>query len=210
MQCQTSFAVTPSPTTVPIPTSATVRVPAGEAANLVVYSDDAGIMMLIGPATWTCHGMYGADGSGGLLIAPAGESVPSDPDTGWQLPASSSDEAIVGYETGGSTVQGAALACSLFPEAATATRQDLGRGCAVTRPAQETIAGTSGSEVGFEDPAGVAGNGIPSGGQNPANGVMLYLPARGKASAYLASCTLPDSQHDVCTAVLNHFVALYG
>jgi len=102
VHCQTSFAVTPPPTTVPLPISATVSVPTGEAANLFVYSDDAGIMMLIGPADRSRHGLYGADGSGGLLIAPAGESVPSDPDTGWHLPALSSDEAIVGYETGAS------------------------------------------------------------------------------------------------------------
>jgi hypothetical protein len=210
VHCQTSFAVTPPPTTVPLPISATVSVPTGEAANLFVYSDDAGIMMLIGPADRSRHGLYGADGSGGLLIAPAGESVPSDPDTGWHLPALSSDEAIVGYETGASPVEGAELACPLFPAAAAATRLDLGRGCTVTRPVREIAAGTASREIGFEDPAGVAGDGIPSGGQNPANGVMLFMPAQGKASAYLATCTLPDAQHDVCTAVLDHFIALYG
>jgi len=211
VDCQTSFGVTPSPTTA-VPTSVTVSVPADEAAGLAVYSDDAGIMMLIGPATWTCHGLYGADGSGGLLISPAGESVPSDPDPGWHLSTSSSDEAIVGYETGGSPVQGAALACPLFPAAAMATKQDLGQGCAMTRPSQESVtpSGTAESDVGFFDPIGVAGDGIPSGGLNPANGVMLYQPAPGKATAYLATCTLPEAQHDVCTAVLDHFVALYG
>ena len=184
--------------------------PAGEAANLVVYSDEAGIMMLIGPTNWTCHALYGADGSGGLLISPVDESVPSDPDAGWHLSTSSSDQAIVGYETGGSPVQGAALACALFPAAATATREDIGRGCAVRRPSQETLARIASSEVAFEDPADVAGDGIPSGGQNPSNGVMLYSGAHGEASAYLATCTLPDGQHDVCTSVLDHFVALYG
>ncbi len=189
-----------------------MSVPAGDATGLVVYGDDAGIMMLIGPATWTCHGLYGADGSGGLLISPAGESVPSDPDPGWHLSTSSSDEAIVGYETGGSPVQGAALACPLFATAAAVTRQDLGQGCAMTRPAQESLgpSGTAGSDVGFEDPVGIAGDGIPSGGLNPANGVMLYLPAQGKASAYLATCTLPAIEQEMCTAVLDHFVALYG
>jgi hypothetical protein len=93
-----------------------------------------------------------------------------------------------------------------------ATRQDLGQGCAMTRPSQESVtpSGTAESDVGFFDPIGVAGDGIPSGGLNPANGVMLYQPAPGKAAAYLATCTLPEAQHDVCTAVLDHFVALYG
>ena len=210
--CPTTFAVTPSPVVVPLPTSVTVSVPSSDVSGFAVYTDDAGFMMLMGPTAWTCHGLYGADGSGGLLISPGGESVPSDPDPGWHLSTSSSDEAIVGYETGASPVQGALLACPLFPSAAATTRQDLGEGCAVTPPSQESVSpsGAADSEVTFEDPVGVAGEGIPSGGLNPANGVMLYLPAQGKATAYLATCTLPESQHDSCTAVLAHFVAQYG
>jgi len=182
-----------------------------EAANLVVYTDQAGIMMLIGPMDWACRGLYGADGSGGLLVSPMGEPVPSDPDAGWHLAASSADEAIVGYETGGSAVQGAGLACPLFPSAAAVTRQDLGRGCAETSPAQETHDALTSSEVAFEDPADVAGSGIPSGGSNPANGVMLYSPPKpAAASAYVVTCTLPAERHDVCTAVVDHFAALYG
>ncbi len=50
---------------------------------------------------------------------------------------------------------------------------------------------TSSVEVGFQDPPGVAGAGLPSGGQNPANGVVLYQPNPSEATAYLATCTLP-------------------
>jgi hypothetical protein len=64
--------------------------------------------------------------------------------------------------------------------------------------------------VGFQDPPGVAGVGFPSGGQNPANGVGLYQPKPSEPTAYLATCTLPASQQDLCTAVLNHFVATFG
>ena len=46
VHCTTSFAVTPSPTTWPIPASVTVSVPVGGAAGLAVYSDESGIMML--------------------------------------------------------------------------------------------------------------------------------------------------------------------
>ena len=63
----------------------------------------------------------------------------------------------------------------------------------------------------FEDPAGVAGDGMPSGGTNPANGVLLYLPSwPGRSAPDSATCTLPANQQDVCTAVLNDFVGLYG
>ena len=56
----------------------------------------------------------------------------------------------------------------------------------------------------------MAGVGFPSGGQNPANGVGLYQPKPTEPTAYLATCTLPASQQDLCTAVLNHFVATFG
>ena len=56
----------------------------------------------------------------------------------------------------------------------------------------------------------VAGSGYPSGGQNAANGVALYQPKPTEATAYLATCTLTAAQHDLCTAVLNHFAATFG
>ncbi len=207
--CPTTYAIAVTTTTT-LPASVSVGVPAAAAANLVVYGDDHGIMMMIGPKGWTCHAAYGADGSGGLLISPAGESVPSDPDSGWHLPASSSVQAIVGYEVGASPVQAAGLACPLFSAAATEYQQTFGHAC-TPHPTAESVVGTGSFEAGFEDPAGVAGDGMPSGGTNPANGVMFYLPSGpGRSAGYLATCTLPVAQHDVCTAVLNHFVALYG
>ncbi|HXB37093.1 MAG TPA: hypothetical protein VNU75_05260 [Acidimicrobiales bacterium] len=209
MTCLTNFAIT-TQTTTSMPAALSVRVPSNEAGNLAVYEDPAGIMLLLGPKDgWTCHGLYGADGSGGLLISPTGESVPNDPDAGWHLAASSLIQAIVGYETGGSSVQGAVLACSLFGTAATVYMQSFNKSCS-THPSQETVATISGVAQSFEDPAGVTGDGIPSGGQNAANGVVLYLPKPNEPPASIATCTLPESQHDLCTAVLNHFVLLYG
>lgn len=165
--------------------------------------------MLVGPkGGWTCHGGYGADGSGGLLISPVGEPVPSDPDAGWHLAGSSPIQAIVGYETGGSSVIGATLACPLFGAAATVYMQSFSRSCP-THPSEETVAPISAVADGFEDPAGVTGDGIPSGGQNVANGVVLYQPKPNEPTAYIATCTLDDSQHDLCTAVLNHFISSY-
>ena len=118
--------------------------------------------------------------------------------------------AIVGYEVGASTVQAAALACPLFSTAAAVYQQNFGHAC-TPHPTAESAAATGLAGADFEDPAGVAGDGMPSGGTNPANGVMLYLPSwPGRSAAYLATCTLPATQHDVCTAVLNHFVSLYG
>jgi hypothetical protein len=208
--CQTSSGVTT--TTAALPGSLSVSVPAADASqnNLGVYSDEAGRVMLVGPTVgWTCTGSFGADGSGIMALAPVGTSVPLNGGSTWHLAAGSPTQAIVVMESGGSTVQGAELACPLFAEAQAAVQRYLGQPCA-GGPSQEKVTKISAVAAGFQDPAGVAGTGYPSGGQNPANGVGLYQPKSSEATAYLATCTLPAAQQDLCTAVLNQFVATYG
>ena len=141
-------------------------------------------------------------------MSPAGTQVQNG-GNGWHVAASSPIEAITANETGGSPVQGAASVCALFAAAATAYAQD-GIGPCPTRATPETVTTISAVAVGFEDPTGVAGDGFPSGGLNAANGVALYKPKATEPDAYVATCTLPDVQHHLCTAVLNHFEALYG
>jgi hypothetical protein len=208
--CQTTSGVTT--TTADLPGSVSVSVPAADASagNLAVYSDETGRLMLIGPTVgWTCTGSFGADGSGLMALAPVGTTVPQGGTT-WQLAASSPTQAIVAVESGGSTVQGASLVCPLFSTAQAATQQDLGKACTPASTSRERVSRISSVAVGFGDPPGVAGVGYPSGGQNPANGVGLYLPKPTESTAYLATCTLPAQQQDLCTAVLNHFVATFG
>jgi hypothetical protein len=207
--CQTSSGVTT--TTAALPGSVSVSVPASDAqqGNLAVYSDETGALMLIGPTVgWTCSGSFGADGSGIMALAPVGTTVPTSA-TSWQLPSSSSVQAIVAQESGASGAGGSALVCPLFSAARAATQLNVGKSC-VSATAQEHPSQLSSVAVGFEDPAGVAGIGFPSGGQNPANGVALYLPKTTEPTAYLATCTLPSAQQGLCTAVLNHFVATFG
>ena len=88
------------------------------------------------------------------------------------------------------------------------TQSDLGHGCSAP-PSAETVSQISSNVVGFEDPPGVKGGGNPSGGPYPANGVVTYSAAT-QPGTYVGNCTLPQSQHDVCTAVLNYFASLYG
>ena len=90
-----------------------------------------------------------------------------------------------------------------------------GIGCP-TRPPGEQVDWIRGSpndsgpivddEIGFLDPPGLKGTGFPSGGNNPANGVVLYrfMSGTGGTSA-IETCTLPTSDHSLCTAVLNDF-----
>jgi hypothetical protein len=63
--------------------------------------------------------------------------------------------------------------------------------------------------VAFEDPPEVAGDGEPSGGRYPANGVMTYYPNSGFGS-WLDTCTVPTSEKPLCTAALDTFLAWYG
>jgi hypothetical protein len=196
-------------TTTSLPPSVSVRVPtsAAQQGNLAVYTDEAGRLMLVGPTVgWTCNGSFGADGSGLLALAPVGTSVPLSGLT-WHLPSSSTTQAIVAMESGASPVQGAILVCPFF-SAAKAAAQSGGASCG--KPSQEAVVPASGVQAGFQDPPGVAGAGYPSGGANAANGMALYQPKTTEASAYLATCTLPAAQHDLCTAVLNQFAATFG
>jgi hypothetical protein len=170
---------------------------------MVVYSDTRAILMLLAPKGWTCNALFGADGSGDMTILPGGETLP----TGGLAPHSP-DQAITAGETGGSPVLAALQACSFFPAAAEATETYLEKGCS-SRPSSESLDQISTSAVAFEDPAGTVGTGSPSGGENPANGVVTYSAGKGRGS-YIATCTLPQDEHDMCTASLNYFIAVYG
>jgi hypothetical protein len=199
-------------TTTSLPASVSVNVPPSDAqqGNLAVYSDASGRLLLVGPTVgWTCTGNFGADGSGMMALTPAGTTVPANTSTTWQLPSSSPVQAIVAVESGASTVQAAALACPLFSAAKTTVQEDLGKECTASPDGEHAVPSSS-SDVAFRDPPGVAGVGVPSGGQNAANGVMLYLPKSSEATAYLATCTLPAAEESLCSAVLNHFVATFG
>ncbi len=208
MPCLTTVALASPPAKVTLPATETVSVPPDQANYLVVFSDDSGVIQMLGPRGWICKASYGADGSGGLLLQPAGGEVATAGSAG-HFPATSAVEAIEGYEAGASTVLGASLACRVVPAAATALQQDLGKGCAAHPPA-ETLLAASANNVAFVDPPGTAGTGAPSGGLNPATGVVLYLPGGNKSSAYLATCTLPAVSSAVCSTVLHYFVSLYG
>jgi hypothetical protein len=171
-----------------------------------IYSDTRDIMMLLAPKGWSCSASFGADGSGDITVVPHGETLPAGglkPDS-----SDSSDQAITGSETGGSPVQAAFQACSFFPAAAAATETYLEKGCSPL-PSSESLDRISANVVAFEDPPGTAGTGFPSGGKNPANGVVTYAPDKGPGS-YVDTCTLPQDEHDTCTAALNYFITLFG
>ncbi len=194
VSCPTSLGVERPP--VSLPRSRRVAVPQALSGDLSLYGDTQGVMELLAPKGWSCSADYGADGSGGVWVYPHGTG-PSSP------------LAIVGSQT--SACYGCTLsqACPLFAAAEKAWRSAFHLACPARRPAAETVVLVAAGIVAFEDPPGVKGDGLRSGGPYPANGVMTYHPSSEDGS-WLATCTLPASEKDVCTAVLNTFISWYG
>jgi len=211
----------PPPLGVPAPLStASATVTPAQANQLELYTDPLGVLLVLAPRGWTC----GAEGDGALgyvqlIVVPPGTANPAKPGGGGlgSPIVPSSDEAINAMETGGGPGAGYSQVCP-FSSAAVQGEDSQGSSCK-TPPNAEGIDWIQGSStsltstdiVGFEDPPGVAGNGSPSGGPYPANGVVifghlpptLYSPAK-------ETCTLPSSEHALCTAILNDFIDRYG
>lgn len=194
VSCPTSLGAERPP--VSLPRSRRVAVPQALAADLSLYGDTQGVMEILAPKGWSCTADYGADGSGGVSVYPHGAG-PSSP------------IAIAGSQT--SACYGCTLsqACPLFAAAAKAWRSAFRLPCPGRRPAAEKVVLVAAGIVAFEDPAGVKGDGQRSGGPYPANGVMTYHPSSEDGS-WLETCTLPASEKNICTAVLNTFISWYG
>jgi hypothetical protein len=207
VSCPTIVAIASTPTPVALPSSRAVAVASGTAAGLAVYADTQGMMELVGPKGWRCAAAYGADGSGGVVVYPPGTPAPRTANAVWKL-GQTTVMGIYGTESSACSTCTLSQACPLFPAAAKALRSDLGHGCAA-RPAAETVTTVSSGIVAFEDPPGVHGDAMPSGGRYPANAVMTYHPGAPDGS-WLETCTLPSSDRAECTAALNTFITWYG
>ncbi len=202
--CPTTFGAAPQqlPT---IPSFVNVSVPNNLANQLYVYTDQADIMRLVAPSGWVCKANYGADGSGGVSVYPAGQTLSASP-----LAPDSTEAAIVGNQAGGCAGCAVAQACPLFATAAADYQTQFGgHACPTKRSSAELVTRISASAVGFADPPGTSGSANPSGGQNTAHGVMTYHGAP-NSSSWLDTCTLPATEKAICTVSLNRFIDWYG
>jgi hypothetical protein len=164
-------------------------------------------MGLLAPRGWDCAASFGADGSSQESVTPHGEDLPQSD----ELPSGSHVEAIVGTQNGGCEGCAASQACPFFSAADQADPLDC---FDASPPSREKVTPLSSNIVGFVDPPGLAGDANPSGGAYPANAVMTYThdPAGSSGNAWsswLETCTLPSSQHTLCTAVLDDFASRY-
>jgi hypothetical protein len=151
---------------------------------------------MLAPAGWTCGGSVGSDGNMLLSISASGQSASQAADT---LGVS----AFIASARLGPAIY---LACPYFATAAAAASQ-RGLPCQ-TRPAGEIVHQGGANFVEIQDPPGVSGLLSPSGGDYPANGVVVWEPSTEYSAQ--AVCTLPEQQHQICTAVLNDFLHRYA
>jgi hypothetical protein len=209
VSCPTTLGYSSSGQKVTVPTSRQVSVPSAVAGQLAVYTDSLARMELVAPKGWSCTAVYGADGSGGVVVYPHGVTVPSNWAAGWRLTATSAVSAVLGVETSACYSCALGQACRLFPAAASTLQSFLGHNGCQARPAAETVSQIGAGIMGFADPPGTSGDGMPAGGADPANGVMTYYP-RAADGSWLETCTLPGTDTAECTAILNNFVSWYG
>ncbi|HLI57430.1 MAG TPA: hypothetical protein VKY26_10430 [Actinomycetota bacterium] len=204
--CPTSFGIT-DPDVQASTAQVRTDVPAALASQLATYTDRAGILTIVGPRGWQCEASIGADGTGVLVVVPPQESLNPEP-TGF-LP--DQREGIGATETSACAGCRYALVCPVLIDPGD---QATYGPCANSRPPAETVSRLSASSASFEDPPNVAGDGSPSGGPNPANGVvLLQSTAAGSApedqTGFGETCTLPAAEHSICTAILDEFLARY-
>jgi hypothetical protein len=148
-----------------------------------------------------CSGLIAQDGGTQLLVWRPGSRQPrqhSDED-GLTLTA---EPACVGCQ--------ADEACPLFA----AFARGLGFPCSTGVPAREKVTRPDSHVALFEDPPGVFGDGWPSGGRDPANGVVgvkgSLNPGPHERSVYRSTCTLPAQDRSICTVSLDDVIARYG
>jgi len=184
---------TPSP-----PAAVRVLGSPASTAGLSAYSN--GEQLIVGPAGMSCHGQLAQDGGAELLVWPKRKRRPGRHahTAGLSLFA---DPACIGCQ--------ADDACPFFA----AFARKLGFPCSTGVPVGETVDRRGSHLVLFEDPAGIAGDGWPSGGPDPANGLVaihgglgVEAPAR---TVYRATCTLPQRAHATCRTSLDDLIARY-
>lgn len=183
----------------PPPRTITTNVPVG--LQLGAYGISSTV--ILAPKGWPCDGGVSANGSVSISVHNPKSGIFASGN------AYEPEEAVTASIPSAGTNGPRFLACTFFAEAAYEIRQQ-GLECngdAMPLGEQDSRAGVH--LYTFEDPPAVHGNGNPSGGKNPANGVVVWCSAidnHGFVTAVTATCTLPEKRHSVCTAILNDFL----
>ena len=199
--CPTSFGA-PGTRDVALPPTLRVEVSASLRAKVTVFTDGLGLLDVLAPSSWGCTALDAVDGSSTLVVFPPGAPLPR-----WGS-VNSVRDGIVASQTGACVGCSLQTACPLFSGARASYVATYGLRCHLAPAHQEVVARISPSHVLFIDPPGVLGAGRPSGGGLAAYGAMLWhLPHTRLPTAWLDTCTLPTSYHDLCVLSVRAFVA---
>jgi hypothetical protein len=198
--CETSYGV-PESRHVTLPPRITAQVSRKDWRGLTMFTDGLGTLDVVGPTAWHCTALDAVDGSSTLIVYPPGEPQPTWGDV------TAVRQGIVATRSGRCVGCALLTACPLF--ALAAVRYELAYGVRChTAGAAEQRRHVSVSKVLFIDPPGVLGAGRPSGGGTTAYGAMLWRAPRGTPpTTWLATCTLPTEDHDLCVLSVRAFLA---
>jgi hypothetical protein len=182
-----------------VPARLTVLGPPASTAGLVAYTTTG--VFLVGPSGMACSGSLAEDGASALVVWSRGVRAP--------LQHSRGDGLTLSFDPVCVRCQ-AEDACPLFA----ALARGLGFPCMHGVPAGERVQRPKSHVRLFEDPPGVAGDGWPSGGPDPANGLVgvngSLNAGRGGRAVFRSTCTLPAKQHAICTVSLDDVLSRYG
>jgi hypothetical protein len=192
VRCKTVFGIQ---NRVVWPSSVRVLHAPASVKGLVAYSNSQ--LVLIGPAGMDCSGIVATDGGSQVVAWPYGHARPGQHSRGDGLTLTI-DPACASCK--------ADDACPFFTALATSE----GFPCSAGIPAGEQVHRVGSDLAEFEDPPGVAGSGWPSGGADPANGVVGLAGPANNRLVYRSTCTLPAAEHAVCTVGLNDVLSRYG
>jgi hypothetical protein len=202
--CHTSVGI-PMNTPTNLPATVHVDLASGYSTKLAFYTDKEGVIEVLAPTGWNCAAGIGADGTSSIDISPpgqapiSGESLSGNP---LQVITASQTSACVGCRE--------YLACPLFVSAAKDYQRAFQHTCPTTKPPAETETRITGHVVEFSDPPGVAGDGSPSGGVNPALGAMTYFDDVRSDGSWTETCVLPPKDTLMCKAIIGNFVHRYA
>jgi hypothetical protein len=172
-----------------------VQFDASLAGGLVVFRDAQGTP-LVGPRRWHCRAAVGVDGTEFMTLAPTPVREVSEERS--QAISLLAIPACAGCM--------AEHLCTLFPDAPPARFYAPYEPCR-RRSRLERAAAIGPYEATFEDPPGVEGQGILSGGPNAAIGQLVYSRYGGFAQV---TCVRPPSSAEPCRAVAAVSLAVQG
>jgi hypothetical protein len=154
-------------------------------------------MFLIGPAGMACNGIVAVDGGSKITVWPIGKAAPARHSAGEGLTLTL-DPACASCR--------AEDACPFFRSFAAG----LGFPCTSGVSAGERLDRLSSQVVYFTDAPGLAGDGWPSGGYFPADGLAGIQGSATDGAVFRTTCTLPMAKSAVCAISLLNVLRSYA